>query len=263
MPRSRLLFLYSPLPSIKETLEHNTFSIEQKNSKDMLRKFFSKKDDSQKSEIEKSDNEENEIPKLDADTEIVKIVLEDFIKKYSKTNVIDMETVEKITGCILKGLKHIEITKDKLDDLEAKRIKQQQEEDTLRSTAKLNSKGMFFEKSGEIEKAIEVYEQNIKSEYPATHSYERLMILYRKRKEYENENRVIELAIKVFSIENQKRFDKAMTEAADEKTKQDIKDGFHTGQTVRRNDGWVIYNPYPVHKYKSRLDKVHSLINKK
>lgn len=48
----------------------------------MLRKFFSKKDDSQKSEIEKSDNEENEIPKLDADTEIVKIVLEDFIKKY-------------------------------------------------------------------------------------------------------------------------------------------------------------------------------------
>jgi len=82
VPRSRLLFLYSPLPSIKETLEHNTFSIEQKNSKDMLRKFFSKKDDSQKSEIEKSDNEENEIPKLDADTEIVKIVLEDFIKKY-------------------------------------------------------------------------------------------------------------------------------------------------------------------------------------
>lgn len=69
----------------------------------------------------------------------------------------------------------------------------------LQQTADNNNKGIAFEKEGNITSAIEVYEENLKIGYPATHSYIRLMILYRKEKKYEDEIRVIKKAIELFS----------------------------------------------------------------
>lgn len=69
----------------------------------------------------------------------------------------------------------------------------------LQQTADNNNKGIAFEKEGNITSAIEVYEENLKIGYPATHSYIRLMILYRKEKKYEDEIRVIKKAIDLFS----------------------------------------------------------------
>lgn len=80
-------------------------------------------------------------------------------------------------------------------------------EQALFSCARLNNIGMAHEKAGEIDLAIEVYEENIKLRYPATHSYERLMILYRKRKEYQKELEVINIALQVFN-NNQELIDK-------------------------------------------------------
>lgn len=59
---------------------------------------------------------------------------------------------------------------------------------------------MALEKTGDIEGAIRVYEENIAGDkpYPAYHSFNRLMILYRKQKNYKDEMRVIEKAIKTF-----------------------------------------------------------------
>ncbi len=82
-----------------------------------------------------------------------------------------------------------------MQSLEARQL----EEERLLSTARRNNEGMEHEKSGRIDDAIAVYEENIKVGYPASHSYERLMILYRKRKEYAQEIRVILRAIEVFS----------------------------------------------------------------
>lgn len=79
------------------------------------------------------------------------------------------------------------------------------DESELNKCSELNIKGIELEKSGDIDKAIEVYEENIKSGYPAAYSYERLMILYHKQKDYENEKRIIRAAITVFSKENEKR----------------------------------------------------------
>lgn len=78
---------------------------------------------------------------------------------------------------------------------------QQRNEQALFKCAELNNKGMAYEKSGDINLAIETYEENIKGDYPALHSYDRLMILYRKRKDYQNEIRVIDAALKVFKRE--------------------------------------------------------------
>lgn len=71
----------------------------------------------------------------------------------------------------------------------------------LEKCAELNNKGIQLEKNGKIDEAIQVYETNIDGDcYHATHSFDRLMVLYRKRKDYVNEIRVIKKAIKIFKM---------------------------------------------------------------
>lgn len=69
--------------------------------------------------------------------------------------------------------------------------------DLLAETARRNSEGIAFEKAGRIDKAIKVYEENIAAGHHARHSYNRLMIIYRKQKQYDNELRIALLANKI------------------------------------------------------------------
>lgn len=62
----------------------------------------------------------------------------------------------------------------------------------------INYKGMLYEKNGEIDKAIEQYESVISRNFVGSHPYNRLAILYRKRKQVDDEIRVLEKAIFVF-----------------------------------------------------------------
>jgi len=64
-----------------------------------------------------------------------------------------------------------------------------------------NLQGKELEKAGEIEKAIEFYEKNIEEKFEGNHPYDRLAIIYRKRKEYQEEIRVLNQAISVFEKE--------------------------------------------------------------
>ena len=65
----------------------------------------------------------------------------------------------------------------------------------------VNNRGITYEKSGKIEDAIATYEINISLGYSAHHAYKRLMILYRKQKDYHNERRVILRALEIFPAE--------------------------------------------------------------
>ena len=71
----------------------------------------------------------------------------------------------------------------------------------LQRCVELNNLGIAYEKENNIDKAITAYEQNILLRYPASHSYNRLMVIYRKQKDYKNELRVIGLACSVFPKE--------------------------------------------------------------
>jgi len=57
-----------------------------------------------------------------------------------------------------------------------------------------NYKGIELEKKGEIEEAIKVYEKIVDQEFDGTHPYERLAIIYRKRRLLKDEIRVLEKA---------------------------------------------------------------------
>ena len=59
----------------------------------------------------------------------------------------------------------------------------------------LNNQGIQFEKENRIDEAVAIYEKSIQIDYPASHPYDRLMVIYRRRKDYANEARVIKAAI--------------------------------------------------------------------
>ena len=118
--------------------------------------------------------------------------IDQLLNKYLK--VLKLNDFQKLMDFSMKGYKFVDIPDEeirKLDQL----LKQRDDEDKLLAkTAALNNKGIAYEKSGSIDKAIKCYEENILIGYPARHSFDRLMILYRKL----NELRVIEKAIKIF-----------------------------------------------------------------
>ena len=71
----------------------------------------------------------------------------------------------------------------------------------LEHCVELNNRGIAYENSGKIEDAIATYEINISLGYSAHHAYKRLMVLYRKQKDYHNERRVILRALEIFPAE--------------------------------------------------------------
>ena len=60
-----------------------------------------------------------------------------------------------------------------------------------------NNKGIELEKKGDIENAIKLYEQNVADEFFGTYPYDRLTIIYRKRKQFDDEIRIIKEAIEI------------------------------------------------------------------
>src|SRR5215510_7227448 len=54
------------------------------------------------------------------------------------------------------------------------------------------------EEAGDFNKAARFYEQNIREDYADKLAFERLMIIYRKQKDYKDELRVIKRGIEVF-----------------------------------------------------------------
>lgn len=137
----------------------------------------------------------------------------------------------------------------------------------IQECANSNNLGIQYEKEGDIDAAIEVYEKNTLLNYPATHSYERLMVLYRKRKEYSKEIAVIEKAIELFSDENERRAEIAVNNYPS--MAAEIQEALVACKTVCDNNdinqyGYprVVFNPYDVCKYRSRLAKVVKLAEK-
>lgn len=104
----------------------------------------------------------------------------------------------------------IPVLKSDLDRFEREYQDQRIYEKKLKQCVALNNKGIAFEKEGKIKSAINCYEKNIESDYPARHSYDRLLVLYRKAKDIDNEIRVCELAFIKFpnDIKYKERLDK-------------------------------------------------------
>lgn len=154
--------------------------------------------DKLKEEYERSNDPHSCIREPDKDE--IKIPVEGFVLKF-KAN-ISRHVLDDCQIATLKGYNNFLISKTDYDSMVEKDRQYQEFEKLLFESAQLNNKGILLEKQGNIQEAIETYEENIKIGYPATHSFERLMILYRKGKSPHEELRVIEKAIEVFLVKN-------------------------------------------------------------
>lgn len=71
-----------------------------------------------------------------------------------------------------------------------------------------NLNGIELEKNGKVDEAVKLYEKNVSMGFDGNHPYDRLAIIYRKNKDYDNEIRVLEQAIAVFEKVNPGRPDR-------------------------------------------------------
>lgn len=111
-----------------------------------------------------------------------------------------------------------------------------------------------------VDEAIAVYEKCILSKIPATVPYDRLMILYRKKKDYENEIRVIKDAISVFMAENERRAGRVIE--GDSSLYNEVMQALETNESIRYDDGKWAFVQYNVMDYITRLEKAKKLNEK-
>ena len=97
-----------------------------------------------------------------------------------------------------EGKKYIVVKKKKWQEAIAEMTMRKEKEMEVALTASINNEGIALEKDGKEDEAILVYEKNIIRKCTARHSYDRLLILYRKRKDVENELRIVKLANSIF-----------------------------------------------------------------
>jgi hypothetical protein len=104
----------------------------------------------------------------------------------------------------------------------------------------------YEEREGNLDEAAKLYEAVIKSHPANEYSYNRLMMIYRKKKDYKNELRVINEGIKVFQ--------ELYTPSSIGKHKNVIKLSKQlsmlTGLTDKK--GKSLYEPEPISKWKKR-----------
>lgn len=61
-----------------------------------------------------------------------------------------------------------------------------------------NLQGIKYEEVGDTDTAIKLYEQNLAEDFEGSHPYYQLARIYHKRKQYNEERRVLMHAIRVF-----------------------------------------------------------------
>lgn len=126
----------------------------------------------------------------------VQITIDRLMKKYFSVMPEDM--FFSLSKRQLNGENKIRFSQFYIDKLEERLAIIKAEKKKLNQCAARNDKGKEYEKAGKIKQAIATYEKNIEGNcYPACHAFDRLMIIYRKQKEYDNEIRVIERAVDI------------------------------------------------------------------
>ncbi len=132
-------------------------------------------------------------------------------------------------------------------------------------------KGIELEKEKDIDGAISEYKQAIACGESATlispnnylHSMERLMVLYRKQKDYNSEIAIIEKAIQVATEENLCRAEQAIS--ANPERKEAILRAVETCEGLYNIVNGLkkfYFYPHDITKYKKRLEKAITLQNK-
>lgn len=171
------------------------------------------------------------------------------------------EVLCKDEGELEYRLNHLEKSRfETLKQKQEKEFKEIAQQEVLNENSRLIKLGIDLEKEGMINEAIAVYEKAIIPQLPATHPYDRLMILYRKKKDYDNEIRIIKIAISVFMKENERRAGRVIED--DSSLYNQVMQALETNENIRYEDGKWAFVQYDVMEYITRLEKAKRLLEK-
>jgi hypothetical protein len=138
------------------------------------------------------------------------------LKKYE--DVMDDDFLADFLAAKSRDL--IPILPSNLEAMEENLSKKREYERRLKRCICFEKKGIAYEKDGEINLAVEAYARNLFSGFPSPYSYNRLMVIYRRSKMYEDEIWVIERALEVFEGESNYKNDVAKWQKRLEKAKK-------------------------------------------
>ena len=108
------------------------------------------------------------------------------------------------------------------------------------------------EQKGDIQKAIEYYEAAIQDGRADEYPYDRLMVLYRKEKNYKHELRVINLGLKVFAT----FYKKSTAKTGHGKKLSALSEAFMKSAGLKDKNGELVYQPEPIGKWSKRKEVV-------
>lgn len=112
-------------------------------------------------------------------------------------------------------------------------------------------KARELEQTGELQQAAKAYEQVIKADPVNELAYNRLMIVYRKEKEYKKELAVIKGGIRAFED-----MYKAATRRAPDKKIMRLSKALLKATGLANKKGQLLYEPEPIGKWNKRKQLV-------
>ena len=126
-----------------------------------------------------------------------------------------------------------------------------------------NKSATEAEAQGDFDKAISLYEQNIKEPVVEQFAYDRLMILYRKQKAYKEELRVIKKGIQVFKEQGKQVLKNNIARKKNKTELEKLSNAFMKGTGLIDRKGNETHIPEPINKWMKRQVVVEKRIKGK
>ncbi|HET9826695.1 MAG TPA: hypothetical protein VFP87_15250 [Chitinophagaceae bacterium] len=122
-----------------------------------------------------------------------------------------------------------------------------------------NSEARQAEQQDNLEKAVKLYEQNIREDYADEFAFERLMIIYRKQKEYKDELRVINRGIDLFQENLQEHLKQTLSRHIDGKKLEQLSNAILKKTGSKKQE---LHFPDPIDKWMKRREVVQEKLGK-
>jgi hypothetical protein len=116
------------------------------------------------------------------------------------------------------------------------------------------------EEDNDHNKAVRFYEQNIREDYADKFAFERLMIIYRKHKEYKDELRVIKRGIEVFQKKFKERVKHSLARHVSDKKLVQLSNAIIKISGQKKEE---LHFPDPIDKWLKRKEIVEKKLKNK
>jgi len=122
-----------------------------------------------------------------------------------------------------------------------------------------NDAARLAEQEDHGDKATRLYEQNIKEDYADEFAFERLMIIYRKQKNYKDELRVIKRGIELFEQSIKEHLKRSLSRHMDGKKLERLSNAIMKKSGLKKTE---FHFPDPIDKWIKRKEIVEKKLKK-